>query len=149
MAAILHDAWQADTIVGATRHGVFMNGRRLGRLDDSLPPEKATIGWTQGYAVQDDPVARAVRDAAEAGTKRLLATWSPVIDSIRVLTGHFGAIVSYDGEITDLSAARALVPELGGKVVRFSREGEDRRFIVGRAVIVDSLAQRIGEVPGL
>lgn len=149
IAAILHDAWQADTVIGAARHGVFMNEKQLKHLDDSLSPNTSTIGWTQGYAVQDDPVARSVRNTAEAATKRLLATWSPVIDSIRVLTGHFGAIVSYDGEITDLSAARVLVPELGGKVERFSRKGEDRRFIVGRSNIVDHLAQVIGEIPEL
>ena len=97
----------------------------------------------------EELVARAVRDRAEGMGKRLIATWSPVIDTIRLLTGHFGAIVSFDGEITDLSAARALVPELGGTVRRFSRRGQDRRFIVGPPHIVDELSAAIEGMDGL
>jgi myo-inositol-1(or 4)-monophosphatase len=149
VAAILHDAFQGDMVVGAAGAGVHYNDDRLPLFDRRLEARRATIGWTQGYAVKGDPLARAVRDCAEVQVKRLIATWSPVIDTILLLKGQFGAIVSFDGEITDLSAARALVPELGGAVRRFSRGGADRRFIVGPAHIVDELAAAITTLQGL
>ncbi|WP_349368940.1 inositol monophosphatase [Salinarimonas sp.] len=146
VAAILHDAHREETVHG-TRHGpVFLNGAPLPALSPEKPLRSATIGWTQGYAVGDDPTARRVRDRVEANAKRLMATWSPVIETMKVLTGKFGGMVSYDGEFTDLSAARALVPALGGKVARFSRGGEDRRFVVGAAPYVDALLAEIGAV---
>jgi myo-inositol-1(or 4)-monophosphatase len=149
VAGILHDAFQGDTAIGAAGAGVYLDGERLAPLDEPPPLQRATIGWTQGYAVVGDPLARAVRDCAEAQVKRLLCTWSPVIDTMRVLNGQFGAIVSFDGEITDLAAARALVPELGGAVHRFSRGGQDLRFIVGQRHIVEQLAAAIERIPGL
>ncbi len=75
-----------------------------------------------------------------------MATWSPVIETIRVLDGTFGGIVSYDGEFTDLSVARALVPALGGTVAKFSRGGEDRRFVIGVTPYVETLLAEIADV---
>lgn len=146
VAAILHDAYREDTVHGTRNGPVFLNGAPLSPLRPERPLRTATIGWTQGYAVRDDPTARQVRDRVEANAKRLIATWSPVIETIKVLTGKFGGMVSYDGEFTDLSAARALVPALGGKVARFSRGGEDRRFVVGATPCVDALLTEIGAV---
>jgi myo-inositol-1(or 4)-monophosphatase len=146
VAAILHDAYQDETVYGTLSGPVLRNGEALPPIRADKPLRRATIGWTQGYAVQQDPIARGVRNAVEANAKRLIATWSPVIETIKVLTGNFGGIVSFDGEFTDLTAARALIPALGGKVVRFSRQGEDRRFIVGCSDYVDELFMHVKKV---
>lgn len=146
VAAILHDAHQDESVYGTQAGPVYLDGIKLPPLQPRKPLSSATIGWTQGYAVRDDPVARRLRDRVESRAKRLMATWSPVIETIKVLTGKFGGIVSYDGEFTDLSAARALVPALGGTVARFSREGEDRRFVVGAAPYVQILLTEIADV---
>ena len=146
VAAILHDAYQNESVYGTLAGPVYLDGVELPSLRPYKPLSAATIGWTQGYAVRDDPVARRVRDQVEGKAKRLMATWSPVIETIKVLTGKFGGIVSYDGEFTDLSAARALVPALGGTVARFSRGGEDRRYVVGATSYVETLLTEITEV---
>ncbi|MDE2915395.1 MAG: inositol monophosphatase family protein [Paracoccaceae bacterium] len=146
VAAILHDAHQNEIVYGTQAGPIHFDDVELPPLRPYRPLSSATIGWTQGYAVRDDPTARRVRDRVESRAKRLMATWSPVIETIKVLNGKFGGIVSYDGEFTDLSAARALVPALGGTVARFSREGEDRRFVVGAACYAETLLTEIADV---
>ncbi len=149
IAGVIHDSYLGDTVYGAAGGGVWKNGRPLPNLPADVDIRRTTIGWTQGYAVQNDPVARAVRDAAEAEVKRLFISWSPVIDTIRVLSGQFGAIVSFDGEVSDLSAARVLVPELGGGVAQYSSKGENRRYIVGHTGVVEQLTAAVEAVTGV
>ena len=150
VAAILHDAYQGDVVVGAAGAGVHFNGERLPPFHHSVQSKRSTIGWTQGYAVKGDPLARTVRDRAESQVKRLIATWSPVIDTIRLLNGQFGAIVSFDGEITDLSAARALVPELRWfGSTGFHAAGRTGVSSWDRPTIVKELAAAIRAHPGL
>lgn len=143
VGAILHDAYQGDMVFGTREGPVIMNDLALPKLIADKPLSSVTIGWTQGYALRDDPNARRVRDRVEASSKRLFSTWSPVIETIKLLHGKFGGMVSYDGEFTDLTAAQALVPGLGGRVARFSRGGEDRRFVVGAKPYVEALLEHI------
>ncbi|AWV00669.1 inositol-phosphate phosphatase [Burkholderia sp. JP2-270] len=143
VAAILYDAYQDETVHGIRGGLIFHNHTPLRDLRPDASLGNSTIGWTQGYAVRHDPVARQVRDVVEQHSNRLLATGSHAIDTIKIATGKFGGIVSFDADANPLCAARVIVPALGGKVTRFSRGGEDRRFIIGASPYVTELSVHI------
>ena len=138
----VHDAHNKRTIAGRQGGGVYEGERKIQMSWSGKSPSKMTIGWTQGYGVGLDPTARAMRDHIEANCKRVIANWSPVIDTGLILTGGMDAIVSYDAERTDLSAASVLIPEAGGKVADFQGKDADfgPRIIVGHQQAVDALA---------
>ncbi|AJK45618.1 inositol monophosphatase family protein [Burkholderia plantarii] len=143
VAAILYDAYQDEMVHGIRNGPIFHNQVPLRELSTGQSLRHSTIGWMQGHAMRDDPLARQIREIVERHSKRLLATWSPVIDTIKIATGRFGGTVSFDGASTDVSAAQVIIPALGGKVVRFSRDGADRGFIIGASQHVAELSGHI------
>jgi myo-inositol-1(or 4)-monophosphatase len=135
VGGILYEPVQNDLIYGATGAGVFHNDIRLSPLSVDLPLRRATVGWTQGYAIKGDPVAQACLNRLDLSCKRVFQSWAPVFDSIRFLTGDFAALVSYDGEFTDFSAVRGLAPELGAIIMPFDPDcTSDRRVIIAPEV---------------
>nr|WP_254225678.1 inositol monophosphatase family protein [Burkholderia glumae] len=146
VAAILYDAYQDEMVHGIRNGPIFHNHVPLRELSGGQSLKHSTIGWMQGHAGATT-LARRIREIVELHSKRLLTTWSPVIDMIKIATGRFGGTVSLDGASTGVSAAQVIIPALGGKVVRFSRDGAERGFIIGaraRAELSGHIRQAIG-----
>jgi len=55
VAAILHDAYQEESVYGTRMGPVYLKGAELPPLVPRTPLGAATVGWTQGYAIWDDP----------------------------------------------------------------------------------------------
>jgi myo-inositol-1(or 4)-monophosphatase len=118
VVAVVHDSVRNIT-TSAIRNGGTTRGERRLTLGEAPPLNRATLSWTQGYAVvYDDPFRTQAMEAMERGAKRVLRTWSPSIDWGLVAAGHIGAFVAYRNEAWDLVGGVLIVQEAGGMVYR-------------------------------
>lgn len=130
---VVHDAHHARTLAGAQGLGAFEGSRRLEMAWQARPDAALTIGWCQGYGVKGNPFARQLREKLETSCKRVLATWSPIVDLFLLLTGKLDAFVAYDSELADFAGGLVLVPEAGGIVTDFSGQAPSgyQRVVMG------------------
>lgn len=118
VVAVVHDSVR-DVTTSAVRNGGAFRGER--RLDIGEAPglERATLSWSQGYAVTYDDAFRIhAMEAMERSAKRVLRTWAPSIDWGLVAAGQIGAFVAYRNEVWDLVGGALIVQEAGGVVYR-------------------------------
>jgi myo-inositol-1(or 4)-monophosphatase len=116
VVGVVHESVRAITSSTIRGKGAWRNGNRI-RLGEAVPLFRATISWTQGYAVTyDDPFRVHVLGTLEPRVKRLLGTWSPCIDWGLIAAGHVGAFVAYRNELWDLVGGVLIVAEAGGDV---------------------------------
>jgi myo-inositol-1(or 4)-monophosphatase len=143
VAAVVHESVRAITTSAIHGQGAWRNGRPV-HLPDPPPFTRATISWTQGYAVtHDDPFRAHVIRMLEPRVKRLLGTWSPSIDWGLIAAGHVSAFVAYRNERWDLLGGAMIVEEAGGEIY-WSPDPELDCVIAGHPETVAKLREMLG-----
>ncbi|MFD8995516.1 inositol monophosphatase family protein [Streptomyces abikoensis] len=113
------------------------------------------LAWTQGHAVaRRDPVARALKDALEARSRRVLQLWAPLLAWAMLARGDIDGFVGYRAEAIDLPAGALLAAE-AGLAIRALDGGAfhggvggpdtDRSFVAGRPEVLPSLLELVAE----
>lgn len=116
VVAVVHDSMRDITTSAVRGGGAFRDGQRL-VLGDAPSLQRATLSWSQGYAVAyEDPFRARALDTMERASRRVLRTWSPSIDWGLIAAGHVGAFVAYRNEIWDLIGGALIVEEAGGRM---------------------------------
>ncbi|GKQ36810.1 inositol monophosphatase family protein [Streptomyces sp. A012304] len=152
-----------DPVTGRTwsaRHGCGAHGPggRLAVTVGARPPSPAgpLLAWTQGHAVRrDDPAARGLRHALEAGSRRLLQLWAPLMAWAMLARGDIDGFVGYRAEAIDLPAGALIAREAGVTLCHldgsdftpdFTAPDTDRSFVAGRPEILPYLLDLVASV---
>ncbi|MFC5666564.1 inositol monophosphatase family protein [Kitasatospora misakiensis] len=110
---VVHDPVAGRTWRAVRGEGAYGPGGRL--LVAARPPGavRPVLGWTQGHGVGGDPAARALKDGLEAGARRVLQLWAPLLTWSLLAAGLIDGFVGYRAEEIDLPAGSLLVTEAG------------------------------------
>lgn len=143
---VVHDGHHRRTLAGARGLGAREQERPLQLTWDARPNAALTIGWCQGYGVRGNAAARELKERVETNCKRVLATWSPIVDLFLLLTGKLDAFVAYDSELADIAGGLVLVPEAGGIVTDFSGQVPSGygRLVMGHPEAVERVVSLLG-----
>ncbi|MEE1782184.1 inositol monophosphatase [Streptomyces sp. SP17BM10] len=111
-----------------------------------LPSGGPVLAWTQGHGVaRDDPGACGLKAALEAGSRRLLQLWAPLLTWSLLARGGIDGFVGYRPEEIDLPAGSLLAAEAGLEVRRL--DGGEYSHRIGRCAAERSfVAARPGDI---
>jgi myo-inositol-1(or 4)-monophosphatase len=142
VVSVVHDPVTDRSWTAAAGGGAY--GPR-GRLTGPCgPPHPAgpLLAWTQGHAVgRRDPVARALKEALDVHSRRVLRLWAPLLAWAMLARGDIDGFVGYRAEAIDLPGGVLLAAEAGlairaldGGAFRGGVTGPDtdRSFVAGR-----------------
>jgi myo-inositol-1(or 4)-monophosphatase len=98
----------------------------------------------------DDQACRALKDGLEAGSRRLLQLWAPLVTWAMLARGDIDGFVGYRPEEIDLPAGCLLAAEAGLEIrhldgspfdPRIGRPDTARSFVAGRPELVERLLE--------
>ncbi|MFF3335213.1 inositol monophosphatase family protein [Streptomyces sp. NPDC002888] len=151
VVGVVHDPVNARTWSALRDGGAHGPLGRLTATGDARPlsPAGPLLAWTQGHAVpRDDPHARALRNALEVRSRRLLQLWAPLLCWAMLARGDIDGFVGYRAEAIDLPAGALLAREAGVAVRHldgrefgggFTGPDTERSFVAGRAEMLPYL----------
>ncbi|MGW2248785.1 inositol monophosphatase family protein [Kitasatospora sp. NPDC001660] len=141
VVGVVHDPVTGRTWRALRGCGAYGPHGRIAGPARRLPPAGPVLAWTQGHGVaRDDPTACGLRTALEAGSRRLLQLWAPLLTWSMLVRGDIDGFVGYRPEEIDLPAGSLLAAEAGLEVRRLDggefshRIGQpdtDRSFVAG------------------
>ncbi|MFF7455623.1 inositol monophosphatase family protein [Kitasatospora sp. NPDC008115] len=114
---VVHDPVAGHTWRAVRGAGAYGPAGRLRAPARPLRAARPVLGWTQGHGVPaGDPVARALKDALEAGAGRVLQLWAPLLTWSLLARGLIDGFVGHRAEEIDLPAGLLLATEAGLEV---------------------------------
>ncbi|AUY53036.1 inositol monophosphatase [Streptomyces sp. CB01881] len=146
---VVHDPVTGRTWRAVRGGGAFGPRGRLRRPSGPPAPAGPVLAWTQGHGVPaGDPVCRALKEGLEAGSRRLLQLWAPLLTWSMLARGDIDGFVGYRAEEIDLPAGCLLAAEAGLEIRRLDggrfsgRIGQPdtaRSFVAGRPEVLPHL----------
>ncbi len=113
---VVHDPVAGRTWRAVRGAGAYGPAGRLGVPARPSGAGRPVLGWTQGHGLGGDPVARALKDGLEAGARRVLQLWAPLLTWSLLAAGLIDGFVGYRAEEIDLPAGWLLATEAGIEV---------------------------------
>ncbi|MEV6975588.1 inositol monophosphatase [Kitasatospora sp. NPDC093806] len=139
---VVHDPVVGRTWRAVRGAGAYGPGGRLRVPPRPVGAPRPVLGWTQGHGLSaGDPVAWALKDGLEAGARRVLQLWAPLLTWSLLASGLIDGFVGYRAEEIDLPAGVLLATEAGLAVCgldggpfspRIGQPDTARSYVAGR-----------------
>lgn len=115
---VVYEPMTDRMFVSSAGEGATCNGQPLATRPKA-DLRKATIGWIQGHAVQNEAKAVKLRHYLDVNVKRMLRLWAPTLQWCMLAKGDLDGIVLYNSEGCDLYSGILMVQEAGAAVFDF------------------------------
>ncbi|MGC0415559.1 inositol monophosphatase family protein [Embleya sp. AB8] len=149
VVGVVHDPVTDRTWTALAGGGAYGPRGRLVGPSRHLSPAGPLLAWTQGHAVaRRDPVARALKQALEAHSRRVLQLWAPLLAWAMLARGDIDGFVGYRAEAIDLPAGALLAAE-AGLAIRALDGGDFHGNVTGPDTDRSFVAARPQDIPHL
>ncbi|MFC8530487.1 inositol monophosphatase family protein [Nocardia sp. NPDC057227] len=156
---VVHEPVAGHTWSAIRGHGAHGPDGRLRCGSAPAAGSGPVLAWLQGYPIRrTDPAARALRLTLEAGSRRLIQLWSPLLCWIMLSRGDIDGFVGYGAGQIDLPAGTLIAREAGVRIVGFdgaplaehiTPAGGAIDFVAARPEVLPALAGLVESAAGV